>query len=133
MAVRYRLVFRGKYLPGLTHDDVVANLIGLFKVSAEQVEALLAQQPAVLKQDTDAVQGNRLLDALLEAGLITHLEATTDAEGNPLPEGWDGIERRRGDRDRRSGIDRRGGNRDASLRPDRRQSRGRRRTDHSPE
>jgi hypothetical protein len=130
MAVQYRLVFRGKFLPGMSHGEVVANLVALFRVPMEQIEAMLANPPAVLKNGIDVEQGNRYLEALLNAGLITHLEATTDAEGNTLPEGWDGIERRRNDRSRRTGVDRRGGNRDASMRPDRRQNRGRRKTDH---
>lgn len=129
MAVRYRLVFRGKYLPGVPPELVAESVAALFRVSLEQVRALLAKSPAIIKQDIDAEQGNRYVDALLDTGLITHLEATTDAEGNPLPPGWDGVERRRSTGDRRSGHDRRGGNRDASLRPDRRQNRGRRKTD----
>lgn len=129
MAVQYRLVFRGKYLPGMSHEEVVANLVALYRVPMEQIEAMLARSPAVLKQEVDVEQGNRYLEALLNAGLITHLEAITDAEGNPLPEGWDGVERRKNPENRRSGFDRRGGNRDASLRPDRRQNRGRRKTD----
>jgi hypothetical protein len=131
MAVRYRLVFRGKYLPGLGPEQVAANLAALFGVTLEQAQQLLAASPAVIKQDVDVEQGNRYLEALLEAGLITHLEALTDAEGKPLPAGWDGVERRVS-LDRRTGHDRRGGNRDASMRPDRRHSRGRRKTDHEP-
>jgi hypothetical protein len=128
MAVRYRLVFRGKYLPGLGHDEVLLNLSGLFRLPVEQLQAMLEPVPAVIRKDVSAEDGNRYQEALLNAGLITHLEAATDADGNPLPEGWDGIERRVSQRDRRSGIDRRGANRD-TLRPDRRHSRGRRKTD----
>lgn len=130
MAVRYRLVFRGKLLPGLNAEQVAASLAELFRVPVAQTQGLLASPPAIIKQDVDIDQGNRYLEALLDAGLITHLEAFTDAEGNPLPEGWDGVERRVNTENRRSGHDRRAGkSRDASLRPDRRQNRGRRKTD----
>lgn len=129
MAVRYRLVFRGKLLPGMDRDEVAANLADLFRVPLERAQALLAVVPAVIKQDVDVEAGNRYLEALANAGLISHLEPATDAEGQPLPMGWDGVERREGPRERRTGIDRRGGNRDAAIRPDRRQNRGRRKSD----
>lgn len=129
MAVRYRLVFRGKLLPGMGQDDVAANLADLFRVPLERAQALLAGVPAVIKQDIDVDAGNRYLEALANAGLITHLEPATDADGTPLPMGWDGVERRQGPRERRTGVDRRGGNRDAAIRPDRRLNRGRRKTD----
>lgn len=130
MAVRYRLVFRGKFLPGMGLDDVAANVADLFKVPLERALALLAEVPGVIKQDVDVEMGNRYLEALANAGLISHLEPATDAEGQPLPISWDGRERRREPRVRRVGIDRRDGDRNASLRPDRRQNRGRRKTDH---
>lgn len=129
MSIRYRLVFRGKLLPGMGRDDVIANLAELFQVSPERAQALLAVVPAVIKHDIDVDAGNRYLEALANAGLITHLEPATDADGQPLPMGWDGVERRQGPRERRTGVDRRGGNRDAAIRPDRRQNRGRRKSD----
>lgn len=129
MTVRYRLVYRGKLLPGMGRDDVVANLAELFHVSLERAQALMAEVPTVIKHDLDVEAGNRYLEALANSGLITHLEPATDTDGNPLPMGWDGVERRKGPRERRTQPDRRGGNRDASIRPDRRQNRGRRKTD----
>lgn len=129
MPVRYRLVFRGKFLPGLEREEVVANLAELFQVPLERAQALLEQVPAVIKQDIDVDQGNRYLEALANAGLISHLEPATDAAGLPLPLTWDGIERRVRLGERRVSVDRREGRRDASLRPDRRQNRGRRKTD----
>lgn len=131
MTTRYRLVFRGKLLPGLTAEQVAPGLAALFKASDEQIAALLASSSAVIKPDVDIDTGNRYLEAFLEAGLITHLEPATDASGTPLPVGWNGVERRVSG-ERRSGIDRRGNNRDAAIRPDRRQSRGRRKTDQEP-
>ena len=74
MAQRYRLVFHGKYLPGLNPADVSANLAELFKVPLARVEQLLATQPAVIKQDVSVEQGNRYLEVLAEAGLITHFK-----------------------------------------------------------
>ncbi len=128
MAVRYRLVFRGKLLPGMGPEQVAQNLVALFGVTLETAQAMLASAPAVIRPDVDVEQGNRMLEALANAGLISHLEPATTAAGEELPLGWDGVERRRG-LARRTGEERRGGSRDASLRPDRRQSRGRRKTD----
>lgn len=128
MAARYRLVFRGKLLPGMAPEQVAQNLVALFGVTLETAQAMLASAPAVIRPDVDVEQGNRMLEALANAGLISHLEPATGAAGEELPMGWDGVERRLGLK-RRSGDERRGGNRDASLRPDRRQSRGRRKTD----
>lgn len=128
MAVRYRLVFRGKFLPGMGRDEVAANLADLFGVPLERAHGLLEQVPAVIKQDIDVDQGNRYLEALANAGLISHLEPATDTEGTALPVTWDGVERRNG-QERRTGSDRRGGRRDATMRPDRRMNRGRRKTD----
>lgn len=133
MVMRYRLVFRGKLLPGLTAEQVVPGLVDMFKATEEKVRSLLASGLVVLKPDVDIDAGNRYLEAFLEVGLITHLEPAVDADGNPLPLGWNGVERRSGATDRRSGIDRRGGSRDAAIRPERRQRRGRRKSDLAPE
>lgn len=133
MAMRYRLVFRGKLLPGLSVEQVLPGLVDMFKTTEDKVRSLLASPVVVLKPDVDIDAGNRYLEAFLEVGLITHLEPATDAAGNPLPLGWNGVERRAGVAERRTGVDRRGGNRDAGIRPERRQGRGRRKTDHAPE
>lgn len=129
MTVRYRLVFRGKLLPGMSPEQVAENLVALFGVPLETAQAMLASAPAVIRPDVDVEQGNRILEALANAGLISHLEPATSATGDNLPMGWDGIERRRQGKPRRSGQERRDEQRDASMRPDRRQNRGRRKTD----
>lgn len=132
MALRYRLVFRGKYLPGLSQADVVANLASLFKTTAANVESLLAARPAIIKQDIDIESGNRYVDVLLEAGLITHLEPLEGADPWEVMAsgGWDGVERRIGERERRKIVrERRGVRRGASIQPDRRSGGGRRSTD----
>lgn len=130
MASRYRLVFRGKYLPGLSQAEVATNLAELFHVPVARVEALLATRPAIIKQDVDIDAGNRYLDALAAAGLITHLEAlgTVDDKEVLATGGWDGIERRKGVR-RLMRRDRRDVRRGAAIQPDRRGGRGRRETD----
>lgn len=130
MASRYRLVFRGKYLPGLSQTEVTTNLAKLFHVPVARVEELLATRPAIIKQDVDIEAGNRYLGALAEAGLITHLEAleTVDEKEVLATGGWDGIERREGVR-RLMRRDRRDVRRGAAIQPDRRGGRGRRETD----
>lgn len=131
MSRHYRLVFRGKYLPGLTAEEVHANVAALFKTTADRVQSLLSTLPAIIKQEIDIEQGNRYLEFLAEAGLITHLELITDEAGAPITPGtWDGVERRSGT-DRRYRIDRRAARRGAAIQPDRRKNRGRRKTDQT--
>ncbi len=130
MASRYRLVFRGKYLPGLSHAEVVVNLAGFFRVSADRVEVLLAAKPAIIKHDIDLEAGNRYLEALAGVGLITHLEALETADDSEVlaTGGWDGIEHRHGDR-RHKSRDRRDVRRGTAIQPDRRRGRDRRETE----
>jgi hypothetical protein len=125
---RYRLVFRGKFLPGLEPAEVAENLARLFNVSPERVSQLLANTPSVIKQDVDLDAGNRYLDALAEAGLITHLEALGGHQEAVASAGWDGIERRQEPR-RLKNRDRRDARRSTSIQPDRRSRGGRRKTD----
>jgi len=129
MSRRYRLVFRGKYLPGLMPEAVQANVAELFQTTLERVQQLLSTLPAVIKQDIGIDQGNRYLEALASIGLITHLELVTDEAGAPItPGAWDGVERRAGT-ERRHRADRRANRRGEAIQPDRRQHRGRRKTD----
>lgn len=129
MSRHYRLVFRGKYLPGLLPEDVHADVAALFRAPVEKVRELLCTLPAIIKQNVEIEQGNRYLEALAEVGLITHLELVTDESGEPIaPGSWDGVERRSGT-ERRHRVDRRAGRRGAAIVPDRRKNRGRRKTD----
>lgn len=127
MSSRYRLVFRGKMLPGLLPEQVAENLAGLFRISLEQAQGLIATAPTTIKQNVDLDTGNRYLEALAEAGLITHMELLESGDAPPMVAGWDGIERRQGDR-RRQQRDRRDVRRGTAIQPDRRQ-RDRRQTD----
>lgn len=128
MPARYRLVFRGKYLPGLSPAVVASNLAGLFRVPQSRIDELLAVQPAIIKHDVSLEDGNRYLEVLAEAGLITHLEALDDAAADVVKNNWDGVERRLGMR-RQQGRDRRDNRRAGAIQPDRRGSEGRRKTD----
>ena len=129
MARHYRLVFRGKYLPGFVPDDVHSSVATLLNAPVDKVQALLSGIPAVIKRDVEVEQGNRYLEALAEIGLMTHLELLTDETGEPIkPGSWDGLERR-SDATRRHRADRRAGRRGAAIVPERRQTRGRRKTD----
>lgn len=129
MSRRYRLVFRGKYLPGLMPEVVQAHVAELFQTTLERVQQLLSTLPAVIKQDIGIEQGNRYLEALAGVGLITHLELVTDEAGAPItPGSWDGVERR-SMIERRHRADRRANRRGAAIQPDRRKDRGRRKTD----
>ena len=84
---QYRLVFRGKYIPGFTAEEAMGNLAKLFGVGVSRIETLLATLPATIKQRLDMEAGSRYLLAIAEAGMITHLEPSDTA--------WDGAERAR--------------------------------------
>lgn len=127
MSARYRLVFRGKYLPGISPADVVANLAELFRVPESRVDELLARQPAIIKHDVSLDEGNRYLETLAEAGLITHLEALHEAT-EVVSNNWNGVERRLGSR-RRPTQDRRDQRRVGAIQPDRRAGADRRKSD----
>ncbi len=127
MSARYRLVFRGKYLPGLSPAEVAGNLAGLFQVPLARIDELLALQPAVIKHDVSLDEGNRYLEVLAEQGLVSHLE-NLEVASDAAPGGWDGIERRLGMR-RQQGRDRRDSPRTGAIQPDRRMLPGRRKTD----
>lgn len=128
MSARYRLVFRGKYLPGISPAEVAGNLAGLFRVPQSRVDELLAVQPAIIKHDVCLEDGNRYLEVLAEAGLITHLEALDSVADDVVKSNWDGVERRLGTRRQRE-RDRRDSRRAGAIQPDRRTRRGRRKTD----
>ncbi len=127
MSARYRLVFRGKYLPGLAPAEVAANLAELFHIPLAQVEELLANQASIIKRDVTLDEGNRYLEVLAEAGLITHLEALHDA-ADAVSKHWDGLERRLAPR-RQPGRDRRDKRRVGAIQPDRRTGADRRQND----
>lgn len=127
MPARYRLVFRGKYLPGIAPAEVAANLAELFRVPLARVDELLARQPAIIKHDVGLEDGNRYLETLAEAGLITHLEALHET-AEVLIQHWDGVERRLRPR-RQPGRDRRDQRRAGAIQPDRRNGSDRRQTD----
>ncbi len=127
MSARYRLVFRGKYLPGIAPAQVVGNLAALFRVPLSRIDELLATQPAIIKQDVSLEEANRYLEILAEAGLVSHLESLggpTDA----VRGAWDGVERRLNSR-RLHGRDRRDSRRAGAIQPDRRVVSGRRKSD----
>lgn len=123
MSARYRLVFRGSYLPGVAVAEAAVNLAQLFGVTRERVQALLESVPAVIKRDLDRQAGYRYQEAMAEAGVVTYLEL---ADSPLQSSGWDGEERRKAYR--RTHADRRDRRRSTAIQPDRRKG-GRRSTD----
>lgn len=108
----YRLVYRGHLLPGIDTGTATANLVRLFHVSEQRITYLLTHTPCVIKEHVDIDAGNRYLEALAEAGLVTHLELVRAGD-------WDGCERRQQQRRQRLG-ERRHSERAGAIRPDRR-------------
>lgn len=124
----YRVVFRGKRVPGYSDEDIVHNLASLFRKPPEVTQKLLQQTEIVLRSGLNMEDASKYLELLAHAGLITHLEP--DAEGVD-PNAWPRVERRKSPR--RTSRDRREGRREFAVQPDRRQQRGRRKTDKEEE
>ena len=78
---RYRIVFDGALLPGMTLDSVKENLARLFKTDREKVDQLFARGPVNIKRELTAGEADRYLQALRQAGA----EARTEAEPRSAP------------------------------------------------
>ncbi|MFV0455101.1 MAG: DUF805 domain-containing protein [Pseudomonas sp.] len=78
---RYRIVFDGTLLPGMTLDSVKENLARLFKTDREKVDQLFTRGPLNIKRELTASEADRYLQALRQAGA----EARKEAEPGSAP------------------------------------------------
>src|ERR1044071_6481430 len=66
----YQVVFEGKLTGELPLDEVKRNLSALFKMKAEQVDALFSGKPVVIKRDIDQATALKYQAAFKKAGAI---------------------------------------------------------------
>lgn len=118
---RYKIVFNGEIEENFQHEEVKANLMQVFKLAAEQAEALLKSPVTTIKQDIDHATALKYKFAMFQAGAICHIE-----DMNPPPQ-LAFPDRRAGTR--RGIMNRRKQARLSSIQPDRRRTRGRRSSD----
>lgn len=78
---RYRIVFDGALLPGMTLNSVKENLARLFKTDREKVDQLFDRGPVNIKRELTASEADKYLQALKQAGA----EARKEAEPRSTP------------------------------------------------
>lgn len=80
MASLYQVVFSGHLKPGVSPDRAAADLTSLFKLPAQEAEALIrAGEPAVIKRDVDEINIDHYQSLFDEIGLIVSIESMTNA------------------------------------------------------
>lgn len=72
---RYRIIFDGALLPGMTADCVKDNLARLFKTDREKVDKLFDRGPVNIKGELTANEADKYLQALKQAGADARKEA----------------------------------------------------------
>ncbi len=66
----YQVVFEGKLTGERPLDEVKRNLAALFKMKAEQVDALFTGKPVIIKRDIDQATALKYQGAFKKAGAI---------------------------------------------------------------
>lgn len=79
----YQVVFEGKLTGERSLDEVKRNLATLFKMKAEQVDALFTGKPVIIKRDIDQATALKYQTAFKKAGAVCTV--ATDTGENPLP------------------------------------------------
>jgi hypothetical protein len=81
----YQVLFEGKLTGERPLDEVKRNLAALFKMKAEQVDALFTGKPVVIKRDIDQATALKYQTAFKKAGAIcTVASDTAEASAPPV-------------------------------------------------
>src|SRR5688572_10688744 len=75
----YQVIFEGKLTGERPLDEVKRSLAALFKMKAEQVDALFTGKPVIIKRDIDQATALKYQAAFKKAGAVCTV-ATDDAE-----------------------------------------------------
>jgi hypothetical protein len=78
----YQVLFEGKLTGERQLDEVKRNLAALFKMKAEQVDALFTGKPVVIKRDIDQATALKYQAAFKKAGAVCTV-VTDEAEPAP--------------------------------------------------
>jgi hypothetical protein len=86
----YQVLFEGKLTGECPLDEVKRNLAALFKMKAEQVDALFTGKPVVIKRDIDQATALKYQAAFKKAGAVCAVasdaaEAPPPAAAKPKP------------------------------------------------
>ncbi|HEX5056417.1 MAG TPA: hypothetical protein VFX02_07950 [Gammaproteobacteria bacterium] len=85
----YQVVFEGKLTGELPLDEVKRNLSVLFKMKAEQVDALFSGKPVVIKRDIDQATALKYQAAFKKAGamcaVLSDAAENTGQRAKPQP------------------------------------------------
>ncbi|BCD96906.1 hypothetical protein [Marinagarivorans cellulosilyticus] len=81
---KFDLVFSGQVLPRQDVAVVKANMAALFKVSANQIEALFSGKAVVLKRNIDLAAANRYRVAIKKAGARVDMVKAGSAGAAPV-------------------------------------------------
>ncbi len=85
METKYCIRFTGILQAGLSHEDVVTNLLNLTNLDREKAEALLSSgKPRVLKKDADLETAEKYRTTFEKAGMVMQVERM-DATVPPQP------------------------------------------------
>jgi hypothetical protein len=79
----YQVIFEGKLTGERALDEVKRNLAALFKMKAEQVDALFTGKPVVIKRDIDQATALKYQAAFKKAGAVCTVG--DDTVENPTP------------------------------------------------
>jgi hypothetical protein len=79
----YQVIFEGKLTGERPLEEVKRNLAALFKMKAEQVDALFIGKPVVIKRDIDQATALKYQAAFKKAGAVCTV--ANDAAENPAP------------------------------------------------
>lgn len=71
----YQVIFEGKLTGERPLDEVKRNLAALFKMKAEQVDALFSGKPVVIKRDIDQATALKYQAAFKKAGAVCTVTA----------------------------------------------------------
>ncbi|MGD9329808.1 MAG: DUF1189 family protein [Desulfobacterales bacterium] len=82
---RYRLIFDGQTRPSATPEEVRQNLAALFRVRPDQIEALFAKSPVILKEDLDYQEALEEKADFEATGALCRLERQPKASPNASP------------------------------------------------
>jgi hypothetical protein len=74
----FDLIFKGEMEPGRSQDEVHGTLESLFAFDTESQVDLFSGHPVVLGKNMNAVTANLFKQALVDAGIATHLLAAND-------------------------------------------------------
>ena len=80
---RFKIVFEGEVLPGVSLDSAKDNLARLFKNERAKIEGLFSGAPVVLKRDLPDSQTDQYLRALHSAGIKAHKQAEPSIPQEP--------------------------------------------------